>query len=91
MRIEIRLRSNDERGIYGQRMRNEETENRRKKRVETPTENQKLTDQISANSNSLEENQKLIRTIFTNIGIDWKSYDDQTGGDQLRIECEGVS
>ena len=28
--------------------------------------------------------------MFTSIGIDWKSYDDQTGGDQSRSECEGA-
>ena len=32
------------RGEYGQRMRDEETDTRRKKRIETPTENQKLID-----------------------------------------------
>ena len=26
--------------------------------------------------------------MFTSIGIDWKSYDDHTEGDQSRIVCE---
>ena len=28
--------------------------------------------------------------MFTSIGIDWKSYDDHTEGDQSRIVCEGA-
>jgi hypothetical protein len=78
-----------QRGEYGQRMRDEVADYRRKRRLEAPTKNQKLIDQISITSNSLEENQKLIRTIFTNIGIDWKSYDDHTDGDQSTIACTG--
>ena len=62
------------RGEYGQRMRDEETDTRRKKCVKTPTENQKLIDRYSINSNSLEENQKLIRTMYTTVLLGSKPY-----------------
>lgn len=51
-----------------------------KQRREKPTENQKLIDRMSL-ENSLEQQRDLIRSLFTNVGIDWKSYEEDPYGD----------